>query len=66
VDPLERRAHDPHRHRLRRLGRHRGDGAAILGVVLLREPITPTRAGLLVRLVVSIVELELTAPVAPR
>lgn len=36
-------------------------GAAILGVVLFREPLTPGRAAFLVLLVVSIVGLKLTA-----
>lgn len=36
-------------------------GAAILGVVLLREPLTPARAAFLVLLVISIVGLKLTA-----
>jgi quaternary ammonium compound-resistance protein SugE len=36
-------------------------GAAILGVVLFREPLTAARAAFLVLLVVSIVGLKLTA-----
>ena len=40
-------------------------GAAVLGIVLFREPISPARAAFLVLLVVSIIGLKLTAQTAP-
>ncbi len=40
-------------------------GTALLGIVLLKEPITPGRLFFLLLLLVSIIGLKLTAPVGP-
>jgi len=40
-------------------------GAAVLGIVLFREPLSPARAVFLVLLVVSIIGLKLTAATPP-